>query len=179
MPQTPPGSKPRSVTVIPRLVSLFQVSSLPWNRCPACRGITVHLGVEYAGGRPNRCFWTIETLISVIDIKVARAAQRRNWCTRAVQDGPTLWPCGSLWSRRARFPTRPCGPVGPVTPLAPANPVGPCGPVAPVAPLAPANPVRPCGPVAPVAPLAPANPTGPCGPVVPVAPLAPVNPVGP
>jgi hypothetical protein len=46
MPQTPPGSKPRSVTVIPRLVSLFQVSSLPWNRCPACRGITVHLGVE-------------------------------------------------------------------------------------------------------------------------------------
>ena len=27
----------------------FQVSSLHWNWCPACRGIGVQLGVEYAG----------------------------------------------------------------------------------------------------------------------------------
>jgi hypothetical protein len=40
-PRTPPGSKPQSVTVIPRLVTLLQVSNLAWNRYPA-------VGVEYA-----------------------------------------------------------------------------------------------------------------------------------
>ena len=73
MPQTPPGSKPQGVTVIPRLVSLLQpsslpwngvqlavesLSSLPWNRCPPCRGIRnqirgllLEYGIEVAQGR--------------------------------------------------------------------------------------------------------------------------------
>jgi len=31
-------------------LAVESLSSLPWNHCPPCRGITVHLGVEYAGG---------------------------------------------------------------------------------------------------------------------------------
>ncbi|MDP2830238.1 MAG: hypothetical protein Q8O37_16740, partial [Sulfuricellaceae bacterium] len=47
----------QGATVIPRATQLLQrvqialesVSSLPWNHCPASRGISVQVGVEYAG----------------------------------------------------------------------------------------------------------------------------------
>jgi len=41
-----PGKIAEGATVIPRVVSPLQVSSLPWNSRPACAGITVQFAVE-------------------------------------------------------------------------------------------------------------------------------------
>lgn len=44
----PPGKIAEGAMVIPCVESLFQLSSLRWNHCPVCGGISVQIGVEYA-----------------------------------------------------------------------------------------------------------------------------------
>ena len=46
------GYPARYVTIFTVQFALESVSSLLWNQCPVCRGITVQFALEYASGQP-------------------------------------------------------------------------------------------------------------------------------